>query len=120
MINQYIIAGNIQQYHDYCTKQTAYYDRGSYLMFDNNIRLKYVLSQESLIGIPKPKGKLIGTWYNRQDIHEILGRLMTQGSFDSNKYDEILVQRNLILGINPDLSDFISTLKKGGTPFIQP
>jgi beta-xylosidase len=121
MNDHYIICGSLHEYHNYCKKQGAWDVGSDYRIPDSNTRFKFVSSPHALIGIIKPKGILTGTWYNRKDINEILDRLVLQGSFDINKHDQILIQRNQILGINPDLSNLTQMLKKHGTPItIQP
>jgi hypothetical protein len=92
MNRQYIIAGNRDEYGAWRIKNQIYQG------------CVYVSGVDSIRGTREPHGKLIGTWYNRPDLNDILHQLLIAGSFTIDQYDNILVTRNLILKLSPDLS----------------
>jgi hypothetical protein len=92
MNRQYIIAGNRDEYGAWRIKNQIYQG------------CVYVSGLDSLRGTHQPHGKLIGTWYNRPDIFHILNQLMVARSITGDQYEDILVTRNLILKLSPDLS----------------
>ena len=101
MIKHYIIAGNHNEFDTWKKKpeiQAIAYLENYFHEF------VYVSGLDSLRGIHEPHGKLIGTWYNRPDIFHILNQLLVAMSITPDQYDNILVQRNLILKLSPDLS----------------
>lgn len=100
MIKHYIIAGNHQEFNNWKKRPGI---QAQYHELDNH-QFVYVSGVDSIRGISKPHGKLIGTWYNRPDLNDILHQLLIAGSFTADQYDNILVQRNLILKLSPDLS----------------
>jgi hypothetical protein len=96
MITYYIISGNHNEFNAWKKKPE---------ILENYFhQFVYVSGVDSLRGIREPHGKLIGTWYNRPDLNDILHQLLVAGSFTIDQYDNILVQRNLILKLSPDLS----------------
>jgi hypothetical protein len=101
MIKHYIIAGNHNEFINWKKKPEI---QAIAFLEDTVHQFVYVSSVDSLRGIHEPHGKLIGTWYNRPDLNDILHQLLIAGSFTIDQYDNILVQRNLILKLSPDLS----------------
>lgn len=101
MINQYIISGNLVEYQNYCEKQGAVDVGSSYVtpshVISETVRYLYVKDAMRLMGVHEPRGKLIGTWYHRQDINDILTQLVIANSITVNKRREILETRNKIL-----------------------
>ena len=73
----FIIAGNHQQYRDWCIKN--HYRTGATYV-DNPSRLK---------GYNQPHGKFVGTWYERDDIYVILNLLKIAGSIDQELYEAL-------------------------------
>lgn len=101
MITHYIIAGTHQEFVNWKKKPEI---QAIAFLEDTVHQFVYVSSVNSIRGIREPHGKLIGTWYNRPDLNDILHQLLIAGSFTIDQYDNILVQRNLILKLSPDLS----------------
>jgi len=51
-----------------------------------------------LRGYHQPRGKFIGTWYEREDLGEIIMQLRLASSIDQEKVMEILDWRNKLKG----------------------
>ena len=73
----FIIAGNHQQYRDWCMKN---HHRTGATYVDNPSRLK---------GYDQPHGKFVGTWYERDDIYVILSLLKIAGSINDELYEAL-------------------------------
>ena len=73
----FIIAGNHQQYRDWCMKN---HHRTGATYVDNPSRLK---------GYNQPHGKFVGTWYERDDIYVILNLLKIAGSINDELYEAL-------------------------------
>jgi hypothetical protein len=101
MITHYIIAGNHHEFINWKKKPEI---QAIAFLEDTVHQFVYVSSVDSLRGIHEPHGKLIGTWYNRPDLNDILHQLLIAGSITADQYDDIQVKRNLILKLSPDLS----------------
>ena len=101
MIKHYIIAGSHNEFNTW--KKKPEIQAITYLE-DVIHQFVYVSGVDSLRGIREPHGKLIGTWYNRPDIYDILYQLLAANSITGDQCDNILVQRNLILKLSPDMS----------------
>jgi len=69
----FIIAGNHQQFLNYVR------DKG------NRSSFIYVSDATMLIGYHQPHGVFIGTWYEREDIEYLMGRLQIVGSLSLKK-----------------------------------
>jgi hypothetical protein len=75
---QYIIAGNVDQYRNWAADK----------MSVNHCQ--YVTGPEMLRGIENPHGVFIGTWYEREDIHTILERLVVASRVENPALTNII------------------------------
>ena len=80
MITKYIIAGNIEQFRVWHQKNHI----------NESIKVVNVYDVSYLKGVHKPTGVLIGTWYLRKDIVNILDQLATSEAINKDQYYSLL------------------------------
>lgn len=71
----FVIAGNKAQFEDYMRRKIEEMVATGYADF-RYTHIVYVSSANVLAGVSNPHGVFIGSWREREDIHEILDRLM--------------------------------------------
>ena len=84
----FIIPGNYRQFLDYVRDK------------ENRSFYVYVSDITMLRGYHQPRGKFIGTWYDRVDLEDILMQLRLAGSIDQEKVMEIRDRRNTLKVVN--------------------
>lgn len=89
-MRHYIIAGNFHQFANYKAKKLA--DPTCDDLTTHTYT--YVSSVETLRGVDNPHGYFIGTWYERNDIVQVVEELLIR----SHLYNQHLIDIHLSLG----------------------
>ena len=80
MSKQYIVAGNYEQYKQWIRQRGLLSKECVYVFDTNNIR-----------GLRNPTGRLIGTWYEREDAMDILVALRVASDVKNENLEKALV-----------------------------
>ena len=80
MSKQYIVAGNYEQYKQWIRQRGLLSKECVYVFDTNNIR-----------GVRNPEGRLIGTWYEREDAMDILATLVIASDVKNENLEKALV-----------------------------
>jgi len=80
MSRQYIVAGNYVQYHQWISER----------MIPSSDWV-YVYDSSTIRGIRNPTGRLIGTWYEREDAMDILVALRVASDVKNENLEKALV-----------------------------
>lgn len=80
MSKQYIVAGNYEQYKQWIRERGLLSKECVYVFDTNNIR-----------GVRNPEGRLIGTWYEREDAMDILVALRVASDKVNENLEKALV-----------------------------
>jgi hypothetical protein len=100
----YVVAGNYNQFRDYCTRKGT--------VGNDNKQYMYVERPDSLRGLNSIKGVYIGTWRSRPDIEEIQQQIRIIKSTMNAKEEakrEIAAQRM----INDKIDKMAEEMQKG-------